>query len=359
MRRIKRLENIIRTARAAKGPRLSLYLPTHRVSPDNAQDAILFKNLLQQAEKILADNYPRREWEELMNKLRDLQNDSMFWRYTLDGLCILGAGNELAIFRLSQPVAKAVAVEQHFHILPLLAALKTEETAYLADIGRDRLTLYQVAGSQIVPIEDDNIKMHFSELFDDFDPNGDLNVGVYGGLQGSYHGHRARPEEIEKDREKYFRYLDNAFAELYKEDGHPFILSGTSENVNEFQSFAKGNFYLENVIDKPLASLPEGAVDAELERIMKPLHEAYIVGALTRLAQAKQTGACEMSLEEIRKAAEENRIKELLVHTEALFAAEKLDSVLEAIIDGGGKVTTVDVALEEDSHIAAILRYAN
>ncbi|NLD34271.1 MAG: hypothetical protein GX653_05110, partial [Clostridiales bacterium] len=58
------LYQFLAKARDPQLPRISLYLPTHRVQPDNQQDPIQFKNLLQQAEKRLTEEeaYPRRQW---------------------------------------------------------------------------------------------------------------------------------------------------------------------------------------------------------------------------------------------------------------------------------------------------------
>ena len=59
-------------------PRISLYMPTHRKSPDNKKDSILFKNLILEAEYALAGRYHRRDWEPVVAHLRRILGEADF-----------------------------------------------------------------------------------------------------------------------------------------------------------------------------------------------------------------------------------------------------------------------------------------
>jgi len=53
-------------------PALSILLPTHRTSPDNKQDPILVKNLVDEAKRRLSAEFSKREIEPLFDRLDSL-----------------------------------------------------------------------------------------------------------------------------------------------------------------------------------------------------------------------------------------------------------------------------------------------
>lgn len=68
-------------------PALSILLPTHRTSPDNKQDPILVKNLVDEAKRRLSAEFSKREIEPLFDRLDSLVAE-IDYPYTLDGLAI-------------------------------------------------------------------------------------------------------------------------------------------------------------------------------------------------------------------------------------------------------------------------------
>jgi hypothetical protein len=90
---------------AQEPPCLSLYQPTHRHRPDNAQDPIRFRNLVKSLDESLRQKFTRREAQPLIQPFLMLAEDRDFWMYTLDGLAVLGAPNFFRVYRLQRPVA--------------------------------------------------------------------------------------------------------------------------------------------------------------------------------------------------------------------------------------------------------------
>lgn len=355
------LYQFLAKARDPQLPRISLYLPTHRVQPDNQQDPIQFKNLLQQAEKRLTEEeaYPRRQWQQAIDRLKALHEDDTFWPYTTEGLAVLAVGDELEVFKLFYAPRAQVHVGQHFHLLPLLGLFERLDAAYLVDISRDRFAAYRVNRYSMEPVQPGDVKASFPELFRDFDPNADLNVGTYSGLTGTHHGHRAKPEEVEKDREKYFRYLDESFAGIHREEGLPFILAGTTENVAAYRSFAKGNFYTEGAIEQPLHSLEEPQILAQVREILTPLYEQSLGKVGNRVRQARQDGKAEADLGRMLAMAQEGRVAELVADMAQPEGNEnRLDKVIDALLETGAELTVLrDSAPVMEGDAVAILRY--
>ena len=355
-----KLDAFLKRARAEQLPRISLYLPTHRKPPENQQDPIVYKNLVQEAEKELADKYPRRDWEAAIAALKDLeQREPDIWSHAQDGLAVLAAGEELETFRLQYAPQPKVVVGMAFHVLRLFSYLERHDAAILADLGRDRLHTWLVNRYGMEEFEPQGIKTSFPELFDDFDANANLRTGSYGGLGGSFHGHGSPGEEQEKDRDKYFRYLDSALSQLHREEGLPILLAGTMETITAFRQAAKGTFYLEHAIAQPLGSLPADRRQQEVRTALDPLYQQSAQKASTRLRRAEQLNLTRTSPKDIEQAAQEGRVDELVVNTARLPQKDvTLDKAVLHAFRSGAAINAVHEDIEGlTGPYTAILRY--
>lgn len=343
----------------AARPKISIYIPTHRAFPENKQDPILFKNQLKLLENELTERYPRRGWQGTLQGLYALLDDDAFWSHTTEGLGVLAANGRAEAFLLEAPAGPAIHLGDSFHLLPLYPLAGTVSQAWLADVSRDRFILYHVSGEGVSPMELPDIKTNFRELFDDFDANATLRTGSYGGLSGAFHGHGARPEEADKDREKYFRYLDGAFGELYRNTSLPLILAGTEETLAQYRQLAKGAFYLEGSIEKPLDSLDDSEILERAGRILKPHFEKSLDGLRTRISNLEKENKAVSDLPGIRKAAEEGRVDTLILPG-SLKENEKalLERAAEQVLENGGRLyADKDGALGLPGNRLALLRF--
>ena len=73
-------------------PALSILLPTHRTFPDNKQDPIRVKNLVDEAKARLTEEFSSRELEPLFNRLDTLVRE-INYPHTLDGLALYVSHN--------------------------------------------------------------------------------------------------------------------------------------------------------------------------------------------------------------------------------------------------------------------------
>ncbi|NLJ93914.1 MAG: hypothetical protein GX326_00240 [Clostridiaceae bacterium] len=160
-------------------------------------------------------------------------------------------GDQHLVFDLNQNVKESVTINDLPFLLPLIETTQKVENHFVLDISKDRFQLWFSNGVKLFPIEEDVAKS-FSELFDDLDSNADVNFGSYRGKVPTYHGHRAKPEEDEKNKEKYFRYMDNQLSTYFKNHDLKVILGGTTENIADWKSRATSRYYLEPDLGKPV-----------------------------------------------------------------------------------------------------------
>lgn len=355
---IKKSDALMAELLKAQPPRVSIFIPTHRAFPDNKQDPINYKNKLQEVETLLDAKYPRREWQDTFTALQGLLDDDDFWNHTTEGLAVLAGGGRVATFMLDAPVGPLHYVGKHYHLPPIYPMLQSIGQAYLTDISRDRFSIFQVSREGLEQVELPEVKASFPELFDDFDANSNLNVGSYSGIAGTHHGHRARAEEVAKDREKYFRYLDGAFTKLHRDTGLPMILVGTESNVNEYQQLAKGNFYLDP-IKKPMDSIDPRDLYVKARDILRPYLEKELDALRTRINNKRKENKILLDLGEIRTAAQEGRVELLILPDRPRESESKaLDKAAEQVLMNGGTLYSLDWdALALLGGFVAVLRY--
>lgn len=315
--------DLVRELLNLEGIKASIYMPTHRAFPDNKKDTIVYKNLLQDLEKTLAESYPRREWEGLLSALYHLLDDIGLWNHTADGLGVLAVGERVETFSFEHTVEPSFTVGAHFYLLPLFLLSDVTGHAFLADISRDRFSMYSVLGTGIHEINPPEIESSFTELFDDYDSNSTLRTGSYRGLGGAYHGQGGRARQAEIDRDKYFRYLDSSFQKMHAKLGVPVIIAGTGDSVTEFMRLAKGGFYLQEALTKPLESLEDDELAARLQSIMAPYISSQLEGWNTVISNKRNEGRIARKPEEILEAAERGGVEMLILLGQAGGKPEK------------------------------------
>lgn len=353
-----KIKQMILDCQNLDSPKITVVMPTHRKSPENRKDMILFKNLMNDVLTLLESHYPRNTYEKSLVKLRQLQEDSMFWTYNLDGLVIFACGELLETFRLQYSVKEKISVARAFHVQPIFAHQEIYGKHYLIDLAKDRFKMYSINQDKIDEMNDIEIKTSFSELYDDFDTDSNINVGTYGGLSGMYHGHREKSEENKKDREKYFRYLDREFKKLHQLDDSHFIFAGTSENIAIFKSISQESYYHELTINHPLASLKPEDVKDFIRDILTPLEEEKRkeIEQTIRKAQYHEKYVSDFSI--IKEMVEMSQIKTLIVKEKQSIAVNiPLDKLVNQVLVYQGNVITYDEGtINIDDDVSAILR---
>lgn len=350
------LRNFITENRNAT-PRVSIYMPTHRQSPDNRQDPILYKNSVAEAKKMLERKFSAKEAEPVLKHLEALLEDQNFWNHTADGLAVLAEKDDIKTFHLENTMPARVWVDGQFDLLPLIQYFDAEGTAFVLDLSKDRFNLYHVTRNRVREVEQDEIVSKFSELFDDLDANSDLNFGSYGGAQGgagtAYHGHRTKSAEVEKDREKYFRYIDSRLPDVINDA--PVILAGTVDNTAEYKKFSKEDIYTGATIEKPFDNLSETEQLQAVRDILTPQYEKELADLNERYGSLQAQDKAVSDLSAIREHAETGRIDTLLIAENPTDAELSLfNERVVQVVASGGKVFVVDSTQEP---IRAILRY--
>jgi len=245
-------------------PKISIILPVHPETPQVENNILTYKNLLKDVKKDLECNYPRRDWNRAVAKLDALLLDRRLWNDTKKALLIFANNEAMEICEMEHTVLAKAHVGSTFLVQDLLLPEEDSEKAdYLLNISRDRINIFDLNTLQEIKLGE--IKNKFSDYYSDFDADSNVNSRTYGGMSVSYHGHRAKSEEQQKDQIIYYQYLDKALSDFNQREGGTFIVSGLSENLDVYLNSYQSRKYISKIIHESLANLSRNELQKKLQ----------------------------------------------------------------------------------------------
>jgi len=364
---------------------LSLYMPTHRKHPENLQDGILFKNLVQQMEDSLMQKYPAAEVQKHLEPVKALANDRYLWNHTSDGLAIFSAEGIFKVVELHQSVEELVIVADSFHTKPLRKYLQSGDHFHVLGLTLHGIRLFEGNRRSLFEVElpADIPKTNTEALGDDANVK-HSNLANFGGTRSDrtpvFHGYGGKKEETEKVTESYFRAVATAIEEHYsKPSGWPLILAALPEHHNLFHKVNKNPLLiLKGIPINPWSVSPEELASMAWE-IMEPEYNLKLDNLVARFEQERANGKGSDDYKEIAVAAVEGRVDTLIVEADRIIAVritnletgdtqkkdltnpkvdDLLDDLGELVTKMGGQVMVFPSdKMPSDKGLAAIYRY--
>ena len=366
-----------------RGPFISLYQPTHRFRPDNMQDTIRFKNLVNEIENSLKEKYSKDETEKILKPFRKLAEDKLFWNYTSDGLAILADSEECIVYKLNRTVKEFAVVADSFYIKPLIRNFQSANNYHILGLSRQNFILYEGNRYEIGKVEiDDTIPKTIEEVLGDQYTEPYLSTARYGGGEAdgvTYHGQGSRKDEIMIDVQKYFRYVDKFIVENYSNPTKlPLLLVAIDENQGEFRNISRNEFLLSKGINLDYESVSEEELKEMAWSLIEPLYIERTKELVDKynLQRSKFLGTDDLA--EAARAAVEGRIETIMLEYEKVIPGrinkktgelekghinnpelnDSLNDLGQIILNAKGEVVVLPKErMPSDTGIAAIYRY--
>lgn len=337
-----------------KDVKISILLP---MSDSDEKNQIQYRNLIRKTKNHLETNYPRKEWEDTLKKFDGLSHESDFWKKYQGSVLILGLAGKLEIFYLNYPTEEKWFVGNYFLLAETCLIEATLKNTYLVDLGKDRLELYSLNGGGGTKVFDDGeLKKNFSDYYEDFDNDSTLNVGSYGGLTGTHHGHRAKSEQVKKEQQIYYDYLNDYFVNWFKKDGARFIFSGTGDTLAVYQQISQGQAYLLASLSKPYSAFTSSEFKVAVGKVLTQEKAQAVdkLKMLTRKATEEQKVLTDE--EKVIEAVVSGRIKEVILYLPSLTIEDKIEKMVNQLLLYGVMPTViVDESFKEVTTIQAVL----
>jgi len=315
-------------------PCISLYQPTHRHHPDNQQDPIRYRNLLDEMESSLQRKYPKRDVRTLLEPFQNLAHDDTFWNHRTDGLAVFGSPDEFRIFELQRTVPELLVVADGFHTKPLFRAVQSADRYQILALNRHEAKLYEGNRYALDPVELTNVPATITEALGEELTEPHLTVssygvgatrggvgGTHGGSAPSIHGHGDKKDEVDNDRDRFFRVIDRAILEHHsRPTGLPLLLATLTEYHAPFRAVSHSPFLMAEGIQVNPEALSLDELRKEAWRTVEPLYLSRLAKLIEsyRIAASRRLGSDDLA--EVAQATTAGRVGTLLVEDDREIA---------------------------------------
>lgn len=262
-------------------PVISIYMPTVRMGRETRQNAIRFKNLVTEAENKLQDsNLMPAEQNAMLESVRDLENDTVFWDYQSKGLALFITPETFYTYRLPLDFEETVVVGDRLHLKPLMPLISHDAHFYVLALSMDQVRLFQGAAHGMSEVQlPEEMPTSLEESLHMDDPEARLNVRTTstsyrgeGDQPATFHGHT--PDDEHKDNiRRHSQRIDNTISDLLNESNVPLILAG----VEYVQSIYRDVNSYQHVIDEGINGSPDEAQIEDLHQQAWALIEPLIL----------------------------------------------------------------------------------
>lgn len=298
-------------------PCISLYQYTHRHHPDSLQDPIRYRNLLRQMEGSLRQKYEKRDVRSLLEKFQPLSDDGEFWNHRTDGLAMLAAPDMFEVFELQRPVQENLIVADTFYLKPLLRISQSADRFQVLCLTRDRAQLYEGNRDALDPVELIDTPTTLTDALGTERTEQHQSVRSASGQTPIYHGVGQKKEEVDRDRDRFFRAVDRGVMENHsKPTGLPLLLVALKEYHTPFRNVSRNAHLLTMGVD-----VDPGAIGLdELRRLawerVEPLYLERLALLVREfeLARTRQLGFDDLA--EVAAATVAGRVQNLLVEAD-------------------------------------------
>lgn len=352
-------ETLTELLNVAEQPCLSLYMPTHRAFPEREQDPIRFKNLVRELREQLQARFPDEQHDDLMRRFEAYQDDRDFWNHPRGGIAMLGGRDFFKVFTLYRSVPERAIANVHPHIAPLLRIIQSADQYQVLALSRDEVRLFEGNRDQLLEVElADKVPKSIVEAL-----GSDLTAGDQSGRPDGFgaasdrgdpfmheSGGSGKQDEIDSDRDRFFRAVDRAIIEHHsKASGLPLLLAALPENQAVFREISHNQQLVPGGVAIDQAALEIKELQSRCWEIMASQYSTRLDGLLDQYGAARGKGLAGDDLGEIGRASISGRIATLLVEADRVQPG-KLDHASGQVTLESGEAGKPDVLDELALH---------
>lgn len=345
-------------------PLITITLPTERSGHDTGAASIRLRNLLDTAEKQLADQgVAAEDISTWLTPARDLVADPDFWNQQAEGLVVLIDGEETITARLPEELTERVAVGDDWLFSALTRALGGEQDFHLLALSRNKVRLFQTDGHSLYDLDLGTIPASEEDLYDDYDPQRFRQEAPQsrGGSEVSFHGHTGDGETERAYTERFLREVADGLSKRFTvAEQLPLILGGVENLTDQFREFVNwGHPVLTGTLKGATDTLGTPDILKGLEAPLAEWEEQQKQQLSQDVEDARSGKRFLTAVDDIQQAAEQGQIATLLVPAQSSLKGEAeltdLDRTIGLVLRSSGEVRRVGADQEYD--LAAITRW--
>lgn len=341
---------------------ITIILNTHRTIPDNKKDPLLLKNLIKEAENRLLADRDKRDAQNLIDRLKNLENE-IAHQYNIESL-ILFVNEEISEYiRLPIHVENRVVIDNTFHTRDLIRGLHSESNYFVLVLNRQKVRLIEAYNDKVVEENSDNFPMENTSLF------------TTSPTESSY---SSRESNLLAE---FFNRVDKEVNNVRRENPLPVLIYSTEANFHDYLKIADDkNSIIETFVTHTDSNANANHIVKEAWEVMRELTIASNNKRKEELLKAVGAGNFMSDLNDIWRALQQGRVRTLFIEqglfqpgimteNEIQLVAEEnrrnsdvVDDVYDEMIEhnlrfGGDVVFLPKGELDKFNGFGAILRY--
>jgi hypothetical protein len=349
-------------------PSVSILMPTHVAHPENQQDPIRLKNLIEEARGRLAEEVGKRPSWPVLERIEALAEE-IDWRANQEGLAIYASDEFADWYRLPFQVEPRVTIDRTFDTREIVYALHRMPRYRVLVLAEQPTRLFEGVGDDLEEVRTGDFPLERS--------------GAPGVTRRPDAPQMRRSNIREAHLEEFFTEVDNALTRATEGDRLPLILIGTGRAITHFEDVSRN---LDDVAVRIEGSHDEAnaaaIADLAWPRLQEWLHDQR-QAAIDEAGAALGARRLASGLDDAWRAAKEGRGAKLIVEegyrqpailqrngwvleliadddsrAGAAHLDDAIDELIEMVLDKGGEAVFVDEGtLAQYARVALILRY--
>ena len=291
------LQKLEKLATEKNTPSVTISLNTHRTHPDNIQDVIELKNLLQQAEQNVIQEFGKRPVASLLEKISAIESEIDI-NYNLDSLHIFLSNDTKEIIRSTWPVNEnSVHIADAFSVRHLIKSFSRTESYHILLLSQSGVRLYHAFNDSITnEIKNDDFP---------FGENLHYNTDLDKSSDSKYLDNLVR---------EFLNKVDKAMVKLNNEAGLNAVVICTEDNYSRLMQVADRPAIYSGRANIDYNNTALHQIGKQAWTIVKDLQRERRTAAISEVQEAVGQGTVLTDLQEIYQAAIDGRGDLLIVH---------------------------------------------
>jgi hypothetical protein len=369
-----------------KGPLVTMYIPmiTSASPPHMSENQLRLKNTFTKAIQTLKKEHGSGSLaSQLREQLDKALNDYHFWEDQTEGLLVCASPNAIRMFHLPIDTEAYVAIDDIYHLAPVLALVHDAVSYYVLSIAQHEPKLFSGDMYDLTEVSlglphDIKQALHLDEA----NPRGEQSRSASGSQTSStsFNGRGSGRDPRDDMRVQFFRHIDHLICNA-TDTTLPLILAGTDSEIAEYRSISKYPHLLGQAITGSLSGVKTHDVkDKALRIIQHNLIAARHDEAIQSFQQLQGTQPKLTATDSraISAATEQGQVGTLLINFSRTTAdtvrettkqvqrltfprphiSKLINKVAHFVEKGSGTIVNVESPLlSKDAAMAAILRY--
>lgn len=309
-------EQLQKLATEKNSPCVTISLNTHRTHPDNAQDQILLKSLIKEAEERVINEFGKRPAAQLLEKMETVSK-KIDVNYNLDSLHIFLSNDTQEIVKSSWKTSNSgVHISDSFAIRSLIKNYNRSENYLIMLLSQSGVQLFEAVNDDIVE-EVRNDDFPFSE-------NRHYNTHSDKGSDSKHLDNLVR---------EFLNKVDKALIKVHNENELKCAVIATEDNYSRLQQ----------VVDKPSVYLGYANIDynnvathhiaKQSWELVKEQQKQHRTETISEMQEAVAQGRVLTDLQEIYQASIDGRGELLIVHEDFSQAVVMKDERTFDLVD--------------------------